>query len=341
MNHQGKWQSYASLSVIAAVAIAGGALAIIEARAAPPAETASEPAEETEVTVSFDTDPVKTGYEANDDGTCKEPLQRHVYATVSPASARDDITFTIAQEQDDERVELSEPEEFDDDQWEFDVGGLSATPSNKEDGDTTIQAIYKGKVVGQVQAIVQVPDKIGKPHDQPSGTVPFTNFGMNLGTSPAGFEIIDPNKVRLITYYVQWLTIAVVDQFGQPLEDAYAGQSVFEIGGDNDWHTINQALDNDGTYQDPVGVNANMVANGQFADVAKDGTEHTAWKNMQEFDVNGVTILANSRVALETREYDPVSVTVRIAGHVLSEGVVDRRTVATYPDTIEIVWPDD
>jgi hypothetical protein len=237
---------------------------------------------------------------------------------------------------------LSQAEEFDMDQWEFDVGGLSATPTNQnvDDGDVTIQAFYDGKVVGEVKAIVQVPDKIGKPHDQPSGTVPPTNFGMNRGTSP-----LDPDtpvdQVRLVTHYEQWLRVAVVDQFGQPLEGLYKNQSVFELGSDNTWHDVNQQLGEDDTYQDPMGVAAELVAGGQPAIEAKDGLKHTAWTTGQEFVANGQTIPANSRVSLETKEYDPISVSVRIAGHALSDCGGDRRVVATAPDIIEIIWPDD
>lgn len=51
---QGRWKWYTLLSVLAAVAMAGGALVIIEARGAPPAETAGQPAAQEEPHVKVD-----------------------------------------------------------------------------------------------------------------------------------------------------------------------------------------------------------------------------------------------------------------------------------------------
>jgi len=248
MQRRGRCKWYSLLPVMAATAMVVGALAIFEVRAVPRTETASEPVDETEVTVTFDPDPVKTGYEKNDGGTFKSSLLRHVIATVNPASARDSITFNKADAT--ERVEIQNKKKLGDDKWEFDVAGKLATPVAYPEGDTTIQAKKGGKVVGSVQVIVQVPDKIGKPHPQPSGTVPATNFGMNKGSSPVD-KNTPANQVRLVTYYAHPLTVTVVDQFGEHLETAYENKSVFEnFGG---WFDTNQKLTANGTYKDPVG----------------------------------------------------------------------------------------
>jgi hypothetical protein len=52
----------------------------------------------------------------------------------------------------------------------------------------------------------------------------------------------------LATIYAQWLTVPVVDQFGNPLDPMYNGVDVKE---DNNI-PINQTISN-GTYLDPVG----------------------------------------------------------------------------------------
>jgi hypothetical protein len=71
-------------------------------------------------------------------------------------------------------------------------------------------------------------------------------------SSPAWFGWV-PGKVLLATVWIDWVNIQVCDQFGHALDAMYAGccvQEVAGIGGTK--HDINQLLQQDGTYLDPV-----------------------------------------------------------------------------------------
>jgi len=98
---------------------------------------------------------------------------------------------------------------------------------------------------------VVVPGDVGTPHDEPTGIVAVVNGCYSQYTSPV-FTLVPTNKVSLKTIWMQWLTIKVVDQFGEDLGDLYENAEVEELLGSG-WHTINQFLDSAGCYQDPVG----------------------------------------------------------------------------------------
>lgn len=305
-------------------------------------DLADPPPAQSEIRVTFSPNPAKTGFLKDSAGNFESSLLKHVIATVSPPSARVDITFSqMWEEEGTGRIEdfRETLEESGNDKWEFDVGGTYESNRIYPWGDIIILAWYKNsQAVGTERVIVVVPDKIGKPHDQKQGQVTPINFGMNMDSSPAD-STTPANQARLVTGYYQPLTVAVVDQFGEPLEAAYAGQSVFEnVGG---WQNINQTLTANGTYTDRTGPQIDLAAGGLSPVlVAKNGPDELAWMMGLEFFVNGVTIPANLILGLDTHNFPPDNVSVRIAGHVLSEGVVNRQIQATAPNTIKIVWPD-
>ncbi len=101
--------------------------------------------------------------------------------------------------------------------------------------------------------MVVVPDAIGTPHDQKSGQVAGINMVASATSSPAYWGT--PGKVVLWTTYLQWLTIQVLDQFGNPLDMIYGWIDVYERPKNTTgFKKINQQLEGNGTYQDPVGV---------------------------------------------------------------------------------------
>jgi hypothetical protein len=201
----------------------------------------------------------------------------------------------------------------------FDVFGNDATPATSPYGDTTLQA-YTGtnNVLGEVQVIVVKPWAVGMPHPEPSGVVNGVNACLNINTSP-GLIDVPANKVIRVTYWAQWLTITVNDQFGNTLGDLYTGQPVLEyiFGG---WYPINQSLSGAGTYLDPVSSFRTM---GSLVD--PNSPAAIAWPTKPKLAVMTINYTQN--------------IPVKVAGHQLNTGIVNRRLVVDGNRKVTITWP--
>jgi hypothetical protein len=129
----------------------------------------------------------------------------------------------------------------------FEVRGTNATPVTSLNGDSSVDAKFKGNVVASDPVIVIVPAAIGTPHPQAKGVATPVNMALDLTTSPS-YSGGKKGNVFLVCEYLLWLTVPVVDQFGNPLDSMYNGVDVTELNN----VPINQKI-KDGTYQDPVG----------------------------------------------------------------------------------------
>jgi hypothetical protein len=156
--------------------------------------------------------------------------------------------------------------------------------------------------------------------------------------------------VLLATVYAQWLSVPVVDQFGAPVGDLYAGSPIIEDG----WAGINQTLRADSTYLDPVGV---IIAN-ETTDVVQsipdgytDMDGNGQWSPgdilTNDYNENNMYDGATPRVAQwPTAAPTPLvpktetqDIAVEVDVFPLKPGVVKRTSTANPPDTITIVWP--
>jgi hypothetical protein len=174
---------------------------------------------------------------------------------------------------------------------------------------------------GGFPVTVVVPGAIAGPpnyqHDT-TGTLAVQNMALNLTTSPT--KNIDSGHVELDTIYARFLTITVLDQFGDPLGNLYQNAEVEE----NIFGTlvsINSPLSATGTYSDPVGavLHGNKVAKGDpsIADWLKP-------------DAAKLPLMADS---------EPQTIAVSVDQFALTPSVAGRTWTATPPNSITISWP--
>lgn len=269
--------------------------------------------------VTFSPNPIVTGY-TNPAG--ESTLKKTVVVTVTPKTDVDDVTFRVkgGTQNRIKDIVVGQPD-TETGKVTLSILGNTTTPANKPYGDTTIEVVKGEVVVGEVQVIVVIPDRIGRPHPEPDGVVQAENVAWDETTSPpAGAPA---GKVFLVTYYPQWLVVPVWDQFGNTLGPIYGDASVpveEQFGGA--WHHINQEMRTDGTYLDAL--SAVFPKPGGY-EVDKGSPAHVAWPT----DPKVPLVVGSSSTNLP----------VRVGGHELVGGTGNRTITATPPTSIKIVWP--
>jgi GT2 family glycosyltransferase len=270
------------------------------------------------VDIQFGDDLIKTGFTFP---ASQSQLAANSFLSAQPAEAVNDIEL----ETDSNRVRIEIIERIPEGGiLAFRVYGRAA--SKDPAGDVTIKARYKDQVVcAQTKAIVVVPKFVGNPHDQTSGPVTPENMNVTNSTSPAWFDPLG-NKVVLATLYRQILTIQVVDQFQNPLDALYAGAPVVEQSGGK-FKPINQNLDGSGTYQDPVGVFSFKNGSSAKSIVFNQSKAAKDWPNADP-------------APIDTTALKSQTILVKVAGHQLKVGIVNRQVTPVAPNIINISWPD-
>ena len=208
----------------------------------------------------------------------------------------------------------------------FKLTGKSATPKDKPDGDTSIQAIINGQICDEAKVIVIIPAAVGPNHQGKSGAVPAVNLAAGKNTSPTDFfPSLGQFQCLLITYYAQWITVPVIDQFGQPLDTMYQDFGVSEFVHGGAWIKINQYMAADGTYQDPV-FSYTPKAPGKNVYLCS-SNEAKAWpSDPLKMPIDPI----NDRIQ---------NIGVIVAGHVLNPHITNRHLTAKAPDEVDVVWP--
>lgn len=271
------------------------------------------------ITVTFEKDPIRTGFTKP---VLTSQIKVATYLRCDPPNVVSDIVLTIGGV---DRVDIEIQEVIPETGYLiFRVKGKSATPANKPQGDTTIEARYQGEVCASIQAIVLVPRRIGTPHPEADGAVQPQNIAADAATSPAYFGNLNAGEVVLVTVYAQWLTIPVDDQFRDRLDQLYTGVPVEEFA-NNSWRAINQNLTANGTYEDPVFAFTYKGGQQQPYIVMGDSQEALDWPS------------APAEAITEIDETQNIS--VKVGGHELSTGIVDRQLTTTAPDNVRIEWP--
>src|SRR5262249_14167269 len=149
-------------------------------------------------------------------------LVRHATAVVSDKNKISDFTLALSGAKDRARFSLISVNRVTG-TVSFDIIGQSATPNASPNGDTTINATGSdGKTKGSAQVIVVIPAAIGTPHPTFDGIVSGENRLLSKKTSPAAFNTPDGDVLRAVSFDTR-LEIAVLDQFGKPLDVIYAG----------------------------------------------------------------------------------------------------------------------
>jgi hypothetical protein len=273
--------------------------------------------------VTFSPNPIVTG--------CSLPLatstiHKTVVATVIPPASAADLNFRVKQGTQPRVIISVTNRDTTSGKVTFDVtvsaSGTGGTPPSAPYGDTTVEAYTSStNVLGSLQAIVVVPWKIASPHPQDSGVVTGTNACCSRGTSPC-FSDVPVDKVKRATFYVQWQTITVADQFGNTTDRVYEGTPVEEY--ISEWIAIHQNLSDLGTYRDPVGSNTPREVPPVL--VKPDSADARAW-------------LTAPLLPITTGAWTN-DMSIKVAGHILDRGIVGRRMTATADGQVNIVWPE-
>jgi hypothetical protein len=203
------------------------------------------------LSVTFNPDPIKTGFVKGIGGAADPPLLKHVIATVCPASARDQISI----EKDDprEEIEIQNLKKKGNDQWEFDVAGKKKTEvENKDNPAKVVAQKANGGVAASAKAYVVVPTDYKHPNPESKDAV---GSNTSLGRSTSPFFVAEglPFLMELCTVYDADFTVNVLDQFGDALDDCYVGQEVFEKTAAV--CDTNQKIVAGGSYNDRMGPN--------------------------------------------------------------------------------------
>lgn len=134
-----------------------------------------------------------------------------------------------------------------------DTYGQIFSPGNLQVSDCFLWAIHTptNRIIAYAPIWILIPRAVGLPHPTADGSVTPVNQAATGSTSPAYFGSLLAGNVVLWTYWAQWLSVPVVDQFKDDLIALYDGQPVKEYSGG--WKPINQNVNN-ASYQDPVFV---------------------------------------------------------------------------------------
>ena len=193
--------------------------------------------------------------------------------------------------------------------------------SSSKSGDEWLVPDVSGSNKPMAPIVVVVPSKIATPYPT-LNTTPVTpvNRALDATTSP-GAPGLQPGQVYLATIYAVYLTIHVVDQFGDSLDQLYAGAPITEGG-----YAINQNMSSSGTYSDPVGQGPQRD-NGPVV-VSANSTDATQW----------VSTNYTYRVAIPSQVNPPQNIPVEVAGVSLNPSVVNRIVSSAPPNKLAIQW---
>jgi hypothetical protein len=290
----------------------------------PPQEDGKGEGEEQAVTARFSSARIVTGYTVPEDtSTIKSDS---VTLTVTPKRLAANVDLRIAGKDRATVVEIQRNPVAG--TVTFRVKGKSATPADKKEGDTTVEAVVGGRVLATTKVVVVIPKAIATPHPTFDGEVNGVNMVISATSKPAAtpaslkaLKRAYPNRdVFISTAYLRILTITVNDQFGDELDAIYAGTQVTEEG-----DPINQQMTANGTYSDPVGHLVN------FAYHSQNGADAYAAKEPLEPAPN---------------HNESVNKGVEVGGHSLNPAIVNRTvTLSPKPGSpmtgqLKITWPD-
>jgi hypothetical protein len=267
----------------------------------------------------FNPNPVITGYKLKNGGTTLDPrkIKQTVTCTITPAEDAPGVTIRIADTAGKNRIELGDISGPTGGVFTFDVFGKDATPVDSPYGDTTIEAVKGGNVIGSVQVIVVKPKRIGYPHPAPKGPVQPINKVLDSNSTPPLFP--PPNTVVLATLYMHLLEIHVEDQFGNQLDNIYVGSEIEEFMPDLlDIKPINVAICEGGVYTDHVGGMMTRT-------VAATSPEVQTWPNADP-------------VPLTDKPPTRQDILVYVGGHPLNPSVVNRIVKCIAPNKVDINW---
>ena len=207
------------------------------------------------------------------------------------------------------------------------VLGQSASPASqnptKNASSTDLRSIDKSNannpiVQSAIPVFIEVPSK-AKTGTKTEIKVKAINRAMNSTTTPP-WPGLAANMVQLLTSYETFLTVQVLNQWGQPLSAIYAGLEVEEIpAGGATFTPLNVKTTANGTYPDWV-----SWAAAKKNPVPAGGKEQNDWEGM----VGAANL--GFQIPVGGRNIPPAKIPVRIGGHELAGGIM--RRVKLTPD---------
>jgi hypothetical protein len=268
--------------------------------------------------ITFSPNPIIAGYSLPIE---ENILWKKVEATCTPAGNADDVMFRVKAGTENRLGGLViRDQDTTTGKVKFEILCDSATEADAPYGDMTLEAFIDTEVIGEVQVIVVKPTAIGYPHEEFTKAVQGKAIAANETTSPVAFGVPD-NMYKLCIVYMDWVDVQVVDQFGNRLSDEYEGQVVKEQAMVI-FKPINQTIQADGTYKDPVGLRI-----GSTVTLPKDDPRVEQLLN----DPNIPKLTGSEKVIQNKR--------VMVAGHELQPAIVNRTIKGIANTTIKVTWP--
>lgn len=304
-----------------------------------------------DVVVTFSPATLRTGYWTDKK---EKDIVNDVTATVRPASATSQVTVAVKTGKDTDNMDLDNNVSISDvvpdtagGKIAFKLRGTGASTAKKPDGsykkggNTLVEGQVGGVSKGSMRIVVVVPASIKKPYPNYHGAVTGINVALNQKTTPSDYSVPAPAR-SLVTSYTVDLKVAVLDQFGDALDDLYAGAAVQERFPDlpppadsTSLRPINQKLATDGSYTDPSGRFYPGTPPHYY--VADDRTPEDQ-KEIADW------IAGKFGKSLLRTETDPLTIDVFVAGHLLSPSTVrshnSTAATPTTPGTLIIEWRD-
>lgn len=286
--------------------------------------------------IKFDTDPIYAGYTKP---ASSSKLKVKVTVYVDPPSESSTIELVrggaVAS-----RVRLDNQKYHSDGSITVDIYGQDASPANLTNSDCLLWARYKptNKIIAHSPIWVVIPTAIGRPHPEATGSVDPINQVADRNTSPTYFGSLSSSQAVLWTYWAQWLTIPVVDQFFNPINSLYNGMEVFEYNNNiSQFSSINELLTN-GTYRDPVFLFIYKSGSTSVPYiVSKSGAEAASWPTDAPEDFL-ITSPQDQEIRVRIAGFELKA--VGSDGITLSSPAISGRTIAGPSiNEIDVSWP--
>lgn len=262
-------------------------------------------------------DPHRVGITANG-----HDRTQHLSLTVSPAKYTKDVALTA------DATKLSLTNLVKNETTGVITFDLVGTVKSATKGDAWLKADVTSVTGGTFtrKVSVVVPNKIAIPHQ---GGVHIIGgqklYKFDANTSPAEAQV-PAGKAMVVMGAYFFMTIVVTDQFDEKVGALYLGSDITEGG-----TKINQKLNADSNYSDPVGV-------GQpIPDINNGNGMFWNWNdpNLQQ----ALKPENNPFVPFENSPWIFKNEAVEVDGFPLNPGIVNRKIRFLAPDKIEINWP--
>jgi len=191
-----------------------------------------------------------------------------------------------------------------------------------------------------------IPYAINQPHfpnGAPNGTVVPANMALNINTSPAWWDA-DKDHCVLVTAWIQWVTITVVDASGKVIGSHFDNWDIYEQTPDYSWRPINRKLNN-GTYSDPVCIMAAKGGGWPPTVITASSQAAKDWPSAATETMPEISKTLDRYVAVGDPNKSGYVLLANWSNHFSDSPAIQNRTIistfqADGANNIQVTWPD-